>query len=419
MKRKTYSTFSSPFSKGHGDSADGSNNRSNAPQSSDPDPAQIEIYSIANSQRFQSATDLGKTASDRMAKSAILMPDPDQDQRVQSQPGSLYNANEAQPHQLKHLHTGSESMEEPHIFSSTNISLYQTSQANSKAQKEIMHREAGKFNFPPHNAVQLKQLHEASKSSLSPNHGTHYAIGNGNIVPNTTPASENKPTICTGQKATYQPNHTDSDLPKTLQDLLVRSSEHLNAEEKERLAKLLQSYQDVFARSSSDLGRCERIQHKINTGNAIPVRQPERRLPFGETLAEQAEIKKMLDTGVNEPSNSPWSSLVVLVIKKDGSIRFCVDYRVLNSLTVKDVYPFPRVDECLDALSGCKWFSSMDLNSGFWEVGLHPEDRDKSTFATSLGLFQFLFMPIGLANSPSTFEKLMEDVPKGLQWEEL
>lgn len=127
----------------------------------------------------------------------------------------------------------------------------------------------------------------------------------------------------------------------------------------------------------------------------------------------------MLDRGVIEPSTSPWSSPVVLVTKKDGSFRFCVDYRVLNSLTVKDAYPIPRVDECLDALSGCKWFSSMDLNSGFWQVGLHPEDRQKSAFATSLGLFQFTVMPFGLANSPSTFERLMEDVLRGLQWEEL
>ena len=178
-------------------------------------------------------------------------------------------------------------------------------------------------------------------------------------------------------------------------------------------------YQDIFAKSSSDLGRCDRVQHRINTGNALPVRQPTRRLPFGKREVEQDEIYKMLERGVIEPSNSPWSSPIVLVTKKDGSIRFCVDYRVLNDLTVKDAYPIPRVDECLDALSGSKWYSSMDLYSGFWQVGLRPEDREKSAFATSLGLFQFTVMPFGLTNSPSTFERLMEDVLRGLQWVEL
>ncbi|MCG7866651.1 MAG: DDE-type integrase/transposase/recombinase [Candidatus Thiodiazotropha taylori] len=127
----------------------------------------------------------------------------------------------------------------------------------------------------------------------------------------------------------------------------------------------------------------------------------------------------MLKRGVIEPSNSPWSSPVVLVTKKDGTIRFCIDYRVLNDCTVKDAYPIPRVDECLDALSGSKWYSSMDLNSGFWQVGMAPEDRQKTAFATSLGLYQWTVMPFGLANSPSTFQRLMEDVLRGLQWTEL
>ena len=163
------------------------------------------------------------------------------------------------------------------------------------------------------------------------------------------------------------PSPDDSPLgvPDYLEDVLARSSVHLCETEKNQLAYLLIEYKDVFAKSSSDLGRCDRIQHAINTGTAVPVRQPARRLPFGKREAEQEEIARMLDRGVTEPSNSPWSSPVVFVTKKDGSIRFCVDYRVLNSVTFKDAYLIPRVDECLDALSGSKWYSSMDLNSGF------------------------------------------------------
>ena len=117
------------------------------------------------------------------------------------------------------------------------------------------------------------------------------------------------------------------------------------------------------------------------------------------------------------PSNSAWSSPIVLVTKKDGSTRFCVDYRRLNDLTVKDAYPIPRVDECLDSLTGSKWFSCLDLNSGFWQIGLDPADKEKTAFATSLGLYQFTVMPFGLANAPSTFERLIEDVMRGYQWE--
>ncbi|MCG7877685.1 MAG: RNase H-like domain-containing protein [Candidatus Thiodiazotropha endolucinida] len=342
---------------------------------------------------------------------------------MQSKPGSSYNADEVQLHKPKHLHMSSEGRERPHLYDSAKISLYQISQTTIEAQKEMVQRESDKSNSPSHSAVPLQQSNETSLNSLSPNHESQqpifHANANGNIVQNTRLATEKESAVGTEKNLTYTPNDVDSNLPETLQDLLVRSSEHLNAEETEQLAKLLLDYQDVFARSSSDLGRCDRVQHTINTGNAIPVRQPARRLPFGKRLTEQAEIKKMLDRGVIEPSNSPWSSPVVLVTKKDGSIRFCVDYRVLNGLTVKDAYPIPRVDECLDALSGCKWYSSMDLNSGFWQVGLHPEDRQKSAFATSLGLFQFTVMPFGLANSPSTFERLKEDVLRGLQWEEL
>lgn len=80
--------------------------------------------------------------------------------------------------------------------------------------------------------------------------------------------------------------------------------------------------------------------------------------------------------------------------KKNGKVRFCVDYRSLNDVTVKDAYPLPRVDECLDSLAGATWFSSMDLNSGFWQISMAPEDKQKTAFNTSLGLYQFTVMPL-------------------------
>ncbi|MCG7877679.1 MAG: reverse transcriptase family protein, partial [Candidatus Thiodiazotropha endolucinida] len=167
-------------------------------------------------------------------------------------------------------------------------------------------------------------------------------------------------------------------VPSHLQDLFERSSELLDGDEKLHLAELLNKYQNVFARSSDDLGQTDRVKHKINTGTSSPIRQPPRRQPFGKRETEKQEISKMLEKGVIEPSNSPWASPIVLVTKKDGTTRFCVDYRKLNDVTVKDAYPLPRVDECLDALAGSKWFSCMDLNSGFWQIMVEAEDQPKT-----------------------------------------
>ena len=108
---------------------------------------------------------------------------------------------------------------------------------------------------------------------------------------------------------------------------------------------------------------------------------------------------------------------MVLTKKKDGTTRFCVDYRKLNELTVKDAYPLPRIDDSLDHLSGAHWFSTLDLYSGYWQVELEPEDKPKTAFVTERGLDQFKVMPFGLCNAPTTFEMLMEIVLSGLQWD--
>ena len=118
----------------------------------------------------------------------------------------------------------------------------------------------------------------------------------------------------------------------------------------------------------------------------------------------------MLTGGQIEPSDSPWSAPVVLVTKKDGGTRFCVDYRRLNNATVKDASPLTRIDDTLDMLAGKQWFSTLDLASGYWQVSLSQEARIKTAFAT-----HFKVMPFGLCNAPATFERLMDRVLHGLR----
>ena len=104
------------------------------------------------------------------------------------------------------------------------------------------------------------------------------------------------------------------------------------------------------------------------------------------------------------PSDSPWTSSVVLVKKKNDKLHFCVDYWKLNAITKKNAYPLPRIDEMLNALSGSQWFSTLDLASRYWQVTMHPNDREKTAFVTQYGTYEFNVMPFGLCNAPATFQ---------------
>ena len=204
------------------------------------------------------------------------------------------------------------------------------------------------------------------------------------------------------------------ELPQNPRSLYGRSVAHLNTQQATEVYQLLSEFSDTFSEGAHDLGRTDLVKHQINTGGAAPIRQPPRRLPFAKRDEANKAVGEMHKQGIIEPSKSPWSSPVVLVKKKNGGLRFCMDYRKLNDVTRKDSYPLPCIDESIEALSGAKWFSTLDLKSGYWQVELDPQDKEKTAFSLGNGLWQFTVMPFGLANAPATFERLMEQVLTGL-----
>ncbi|CAM4643721.1 unnamed protein product [Lepidochelys kempii] len=189
-------------------------------------------------------------------------------------------------------------------------------------------------------------------------------------------------------------------------------SDQLTPAQQAEVREVLHPYRQLF---SNQPGRTNLTVHRVQTGSHPPIRCSPFRVTEKTAQDLEREVRDMLALGVIQPSASPWASLVVLVPKKDGSVRFCVDYRKLNAITVSDAYPMPRLDELLDKLGGAWYLTTMDLTKGYWQVLLDADARLKSACITPLGLYEFLTLPFGLKGGPATFQRLVDQLLRRME----
>lgn len=205
-------------------------------------------------------------------------------------------------------------------------------------------------------------------------------------------------------------------VPPHLEGVFEDTMKSRTYEEGPYIAELLKDHEETFSKDDADLGLTKLAEHVIDTGESRPIKQPPRRTPHAFVGEDDKAIDKLLKQGSIRPSTSPWSSPIVLVRKKDGSVRPCVDYRQVNNVTRKDAYPLPRTQDCLDAVAGATIFSTLDITSAYNQVPVKAEDIPKTAFVTKRGLFEYTTMPFGLCNAPATFQRIMELALRGLQW---
>ena len=207
-----------------------------------------------------------------------------------------------------------------------------------------------------------------------------------------------------------------SRMPMHLNDLFHSIPRGAQREHVEQVGELLIQYGGIFAKHDLDLGCLSEVRHKIDTKDHQPVQQRMRRTPLGFEGEEKKHLDSMLAAGVIRPSVSEWASAPVLVRKKDGGVRWCIDFRALNDKTVKDQYPLPLIEDCLDTLAGTIYFSTLDLASGYYQIELEESAKKKTAFITKYGLFEHERMGFGLCNAPATFQRAMNLVLRGLTW---
>ena len=206
-------------------------------------------------------------------------------------------------------------------------------------------------------------------------------------------------------------------VPKSIKHGTVKvdlSEAEVSEAEKRKVQKMLNEFRDVFANDDDELGRTHLREFRIETGSTPPIAVRARRTPYHLRGEVTRQISKMERLDIIQKSDSPWSAPLLMVKKGDGSYRFAVDFRELNAKTATEVAYLPSVRECLDSLAGSQLYTTLDLNSAYWQVPIASQDRAKSAFSTETDRWEFKVMPFGMKNAPSCFVRLMSDVLKGL-----
>ena len=207
----------------------------------------------------------------------------------------------------------------------------------------------------------------------------------------------------TGDAESSASNGDGSDT-SALEDLVDLSGVSLSNSQRKRFFALLRRYPTLF---SDQLGHCSLVEHSVDTGTAKPIRSAPRRIPPHLESEVKQQVQSMVDQGILEPSDGTWSSPVVLVKKKDGTVRICGDFRKLNRVCEVPAFPIPRIDSLLDSLGGNSLFSVLDLKSGYNQMKIRAEDRCKTSITLPFGLWQYRTCPYGLSGAPSSFARLL------------
>ncbi|CAI5682211.1 unnamed protein product [Oreochromis niloticus] len=208
-----------------------------------------------------------------------------------------------------------------------------------------------------------------------------------------------------GQEPTKLPGSKSPDQSKLVFDF---GESQISPEWRDRIVEKLNGMPEVFAMNDIDFGRTDKVKHHIKLSDQTPFKHRARPIHPNDVEAVRKHLQELLDAGVIRESESPFSSPIVVVRKKNGQVRLCIDYRKLNLQTVKDAYALPRMDDTFAALSGSRWFSVLDLKSGYYQIEVDEADKPKTAFVCPLGFWEFNRMPQGVTNAPSTFQRLME-----------
>lgn len=196
----------------------------------------------------------------------------------------------------------------------------------------------------------------------------------------------------------------------------INNNVNLIESEKKEISHLILEFSDIFCKHKSEVGHCKAVTHEIETGSARPVHEPHRRVPLGLESKVDSMVEDMLTKNIIRPSESPWNAPIVVVKKKSGDVRLCMDFRRLNSVTLRPIFPIPEAQHLFDSLGGSRYFSTIDLSNAYYQCEIKESDKCKTAFSTRRGQFEFNRMPFGLSGAPATFSRLMNVVLRMENW---